>query len=117
MFKIHPVEERNVAENIYPGLLDDEMLFVVNEEGKFTGTGICSIVPDSVTIKKISAPYDDARMLMFLGILNYAERRGVKLAICKDNNLKDLCTRMNFNEDMTVELKDFFKPGAHCIHD
>lgn len=115
MYKIHPVEEREIAEAIYPGLKEEELLFVVNEDGKFTGKGIFVIENDMITIKHIEAPYSEARTLMFLGILNYAERRGIKEALCSDSSLMDLCEKMGF-EEMRVKLKGFFEPGKHCSH-
>ncbi len=116
MYKIHPVEEREIAEAICPELKEEEGLFVVNEDGKFTGKGIYVIENDVITINHIDAPYSDARTLMFLGILSYAERRGIKEACCKDLALSDLCQKMGFDEDMKVKLEGFFEPGKHCSH-
>lgn len=116
MFKIQPVEDAEIAKAIFPSLSDYESLFVVNEEGRFTGTGVCRITEKDVTILKLSAPFDDARTLLFLGMLNYAERRGIKKAYCKDPALEDLCRRMDFSEDGSVDLTGFFDPGRHCKH-
>ena len=117
MYKIHPVEEQIIAKSICPELSENETLFVVNEEGKFTGNSICEIETDLVIIKKLDAPYDDARVLMFLAMLNYAEKRGAKKAVCINDKLADLCKRYGFDEKLTVSLEVFFKPGAHCNHD
>ena len=117
MYKIHPVEEQIIAKSICPELSDGELLFVVNEEGKFTGKSVCEIIDDSIYIKKLNAPYDDARTLMFLNMLNYAERRKIKKAVCLNNELIDLCKRYGFDENMAVSLEGFFAPGAHCNHE
>ena len=116
MYKIHPVEERIVAKTLCPELSENEILFVVNENGKFTGKAICEIKEDSVIIGHLTAPYDDARTLIFLDMISYAERRGIKKAICKNADLKDLCEKYGFDERMTVSLENFFAPGAHCTH-
>ena len=117
MYKIHPVEERIIAKSIYPELAENELLFVVNEEGNFTGKSVCEFIEDTVCIKSLTAPYDDARTLMFLNMLNYAERRGIKKAVCLNNELIDLCNRYGFDKNMTVSLESFFAPGAHCKHE
>lgn len=117
MYKIHPVEERIISKSICPELSENELLFVVNEEGKFTGTSVCEFIEGTVYIKSLAAPYDDARTLMFLNMLNYAERRGIKKAVCLDKALADLCKRYGFDENMTVSLEGFFAPGAHCNHE
>ncbi len=116
MYKIHPIESNVVAQAIYPGLCDGERLFVVNEEGKFTGEAVCAIQGDTVRIKHLRAPFEEARLMLFLSVLNYAERRKVKKAVCEVPALEDICRRMGFENDMTVSLVDFFKPGRHC-HD
>ena len=116
MFKIHPVEEHSIAKMIKGDLLESELLFVVNEEGKFTGYGVSEIKEGAFYIKNIDAPYEDARFLMFMGMLNYAERRGIKTAYCKDEKLDDLCKRTGFDENKSVSLDGFFKSGAHCNH-
>ncbi len=116
MYKIHPVEETIIAKSIYPDLSDSELLFVVNEEGMFTGRGICEIKEDVVIVKSIKAPYDDARTLMFLSMLSYAEKRGIKKGKCLDKALLDLCIRYKFDDNSEVCLEGFFKEGAHCIH-
>ncbi len=116
MYKIHPVEERIIAESIWPELSEKEILFVVNEEGIFTGKSICEINDETVYIKYLKAPYDDARTLMFLGMLSYAERRGVKKAVCLNEKLNDLCEKYGFDENSSVSLENFFAPGAHCTH-
>ncbi|MBQ2941182.1 MAG: hypothetical protein IJD97_02990 [Clostridia bacterium] len=117
MYKIHPVEERIIAKSICPELSENEILFVVNEEGKFTGKSICEFIEDTVYVKNLTAPYDDARTLMFLNMLNYAERRGIKKAVCINKELDDLCKRYGFDENMAVSLEGFFAPGAHCNHE
>lgn len=114
MFKIHPVEEREIAESIYPDLKYDEILFVVNEDGKFTGTGICKLNSATLTIVSLVAPYDDARELMFLAMISYGEKRGAERAVCKAVYLKDLCKKHGFNADFSVSLSSFFKPGRSC---
>lgn len=43
MFKIHYIDNREIAESIYPSLGDNEMLFVLNEEGVFKGKAICEM--------------------------------------------------------------------------
>lgn len=116
MYKIHPIEETIIAKSIYPDLGENELLFAVNEEGKFTGTGICEIKDGKISIKVIDAPYDDARTLMFLSMLSYAEKRGIKEGVCLNEGLKDLCARYGFDENLKVNLEGFFKAGAHCIH-
>ena len=116
MYKIHPVEEKIIAKAIFPELSENEILFVVNEDGKFTGKSVCEINSDTVFIKQLTAPYDDARMLMFLNMISYAERRGIKKATCLNTELKDLCEKYGFDEKMSVSLENFFAPGAHCTH-
>ncbi len=116
MYKIHPVEEKVIAKAILPELSESEILFVVNEDGKFTGKSVCEICNDTVLIKHLEAPYDDARTLMFLGMISYAERRGIKKAVCLNSGLKDLCVKYGFDEKMSVSLDNFFAPGAHCTH-
>ncbi len=116
MYKIHPIEEEIIAKSIYPDLEENQLLFAVNENGKFTGRGICEIKEDTVCILKIEAPYDDARTLMFLSMLSYAEKRGAEKGICLNIDLKDLCERYGFDNEMSVKLKGFFNPGAHCNH-
>ncbi len=116
MYKIHPIEEILVAKSLYPDLKEGQLLFAVNEDGKFTGKGICEIRHDTVYITEIDAPYDDARTLMFLSMLSYFEKRGAKKGTCLNKSLKDLCDRYGFDEDMNVSLKGFFDPGAHCNH-
>lgn len=117
MYKIHPVENDEVARIIYPALTEGELLFVVNEEGSFTGEAVCVISGDTVRLKHLRAPFDDARTLLFLAVLNYAERRGITRAVCEAPDLKDLCRRMDFDDDMTVSLVDFFVAGRHCSHE
>lgn len=114
MFKIHPVEEREIAENIYPGLRQGETLFVVNEDGKFTGIGVCVLKSETLIIKGLTAPYDDARELLFLAMISYGERRGAKKALCEADYLDDLCEKHGFDADFSVMLSDFFKPGRRC---
>lgn len=114
MFKIHYIENREIAESIYPSLKENEMLFALNEEGAFKGTAICENEGDTVVIKSVNAPYEDARLLMFLAMLNFAERHGMKQAHCSNKDLTDLCERMHFQSDMTVSLEGFFAPGRHC---
>lgn len=116
MYKIHPVEESIIAKSILPELSENEILFVVNEEGRFTGKSVCEINDDTVFIKQLTAPYDDARTLMFLNMISYAERRGIKKAVCLNPELKDLCEKYGFDEKSTVNLENFFSPGAHCTH-
>ena len=116
MYKIHPVEERIIAKSILPELSENEILFVVNEDGVFTGKAVCELNGDTVSLKQLSAPYDDARTLMFLGMISYAERRGIKKAVCLNTELKDLCDKYGFDENLTVNLENFFAPGAHCTH-
>lgn len=114
MFKIHYIDNREIAESIYPSLGENEMLFALNEEGIFKGTAICENEGETVIIKRVDAPYEDARLLMFLAMLNYAERHKMKMARCINSNLADLCERMHFEKDMTVSLEGFFIPGRHC---
>ena len=116
MYKIHPVEEKIIAKVIWPELSENEILFVVNEDGKFTGKAVCEVIEDTVLIKHLSASYDEARTLMFLGMISYAERRGIKKAVCLNLELKDLCDKYGFDEKMSVDLENFFAPGAHCKH-
>ena len=114
MFKIHYIDNREIAESIYPSLSENEMLFALNEEGVFKGTAICENEGETVIIKRVDAQYEDARLLMFLAMLNYAERHKMKMARCINSNLADLCERMHFEKDMTVSLEGFFIPGRHC---
>lgn len=114
MFKIHYIDNREIAQSICPEIGENEMLFALNEEGVFKGTAVCENENDTVVIKNVSAPYEDARLLMFLAMLNYAERHGIKKARCINGELRDLCERMNFESDMTVSLEGFFVPGRHC---
>ncbi|MDP4133536.1 MAG: hypothetical protein Q8882_05945 [Bacillota bacterium] len=117
MFKIHPIENYEVAKSIYSTLKEDELLFGVNEEGHFTGFGVSCIINDAIFIRRIEANAPDARFLLFADMLNYADRRGLKKAVCEDKSLKDICDRMGFNNDLAVNLEGFFKPGAHCSHE
>lgn len=114
MYKIQPVEQRIIAKELYPSLNEDELLFALNEGGCFKGFGICAASTECITVKKIDVPYEDARYIMFLAMLSYAERRGAKKAICEDVALRDLCERVGFSEDLTVSLEGFFAPGKRC---
>lgn len=115
MFKIHPIEQEEVAREIYPELCRNEILFALNEGGKFTGYGVCGIDKERIFVKSISVPYDDARELMFLAMLSYAERRGVKTASVNDFSLADLCEKYEFDQNKCVSLEGFFLPGKHCL--
>lgn len=114
MFKIQYIDNREIAEGICPEIKADEMLFALNEDGIFKGTAICENENDTVIIKSVCAPYEDARLLMFLSMLNYAERHGIKKACCINEELRDLCERMHFDNDMKVSLEGFFVSGRHC---
>lgn len=114
MYKIQPIEQRIIAKELYPSLNEDELLFALNEGGGFKGFGVCAVTGECVTVKKIDVPYEDARYIMLLAMLSYAERRGVKKAMCEDTGLRDLCEKAGFSKDLTVSLEGFFAPGKRC---
>lgn len=114
MFKLQPIENKDIAREIYPELAEGEMLFALNEDGRFTGIGVFEIKDETVILKSINITQSDVRELMFLAILSYAERRNVKKALCTAQELKDLCIKYGFNSELSVLLEGFFLPGKHC---